>query len=112
MLRPLLLLFPLLPLALALEVTSPCSLSVSTEDNLVASKLPGNWTHDTVLSRHLGAEDNSPLQEVTSPSLLHTLPQVLLTFSTDPEVLAQVPQDHCRFIISSFSHPPSQVPNP
>lgn len=99
------LLLLLLPLALALEVTSPCALEVTTEDNLMATKLPGNWTHDPILSHHLGGLDNSPLHEVTSTSLVHTMLQVLLTFSPDPRVLAQVPQDHCRFPISSSSLP-------
>ena len=106
------LLLLLLPLALALEVTPPCSLEVTTEDNLMATKLPGNWTHDPLLSHHLGGLDNSPLHEVTSTPLVHTMPR---SSSPSPRTPGSSPKCHRTTAGSPLAPlpcPPPQVPHP
>merc|ERR1712127_236653 len=82
--------------AQGLAVSGPCSLSLSsTPDNVVARHLAGNWTYHQQLTDHLKPE------VVENGDKVASLKDIILTFSDQPDILAEIPQDHCKFLTSN-----------
>jgi len=85
----------------ALDVDEPCVLSVlSSNDNVIARHLAGNWTYNKQVTEHLTKNRNPGRAEEEDKTPLE---DIILTFSNDPDVLKDVPSDHCRSN-ESFSH--------
>jgi len=79
----------------ALDVDEPCVLEVvSSNDNVIARHLAGNWTYNKHVTEHL-TKNRSPGRAEEDKTPLH---DIILSFANDPEVLNDVPTDHCRFL--------------
>jgi len=82
----------------ALDVDEPCVLSVvSSNDNVIARHLAGNWTYNKRITEHITKNPNPGRSEEDKSAL----EDIILTFANDPEVLEDVPTDHCRFLKSN-----------
>merc|ERR1719442_65622 len=57
--------------------------------------LAGNWTYNKQVTEHLTKNRNPGRAEEEDKTPLE---DIILTFSNDPEVLKDVPTDHCRFL--------------
>ena len=70
-----------------------CSLSISpNKDNMIASRLEGNWTFNGELSARLAPDGKT--SEVPGG-------EMILTYSNDPSVLEKIPEDNCLFLENS-----------
>ena len=66
-----------------------CSLS-SVKDNMVATRLEGNWTFNADFSRLLSTDETkAPIGEV------------IVSYTNDPSVLDDIPEDNCGFLEKS-----------
>merc|ERR1719442_368928 len=57
--------------------------------------LAGNWTYNKQVTEHLTKNKNPGRAEEEDKTPLE---DIILTFANDPEVLKDVPTDHCRFL--------------
>jgi len=80
----------------ALDVDEPCVLSIaSPNDNVIARRLAGNWTFNKEMTEYMAKNGKPGRAEDVDKTPLE---DIFLTFADDPEVLKDVPEDHCRFL--------------
>merc|ERR1719150_3659707 len=71
------------------QVQGECMVETEVENNFLVTKLEGNWTFNPSLSELLTGDTNAG----------GFLGQMVVGFHIDAEVLEEVPEDNCRFLM-------------